>query len=507
MSWNISGPPLKKPNALLNLEEVERLLAAGEFDEFLSRLEKVAQDNNLLWRRVPSAGDTAVLTHPSLDKATFCTQVRNLLYGDRPSPERLQSFSDYLADQGLPNGWPLPTYLLFMVHPQQEMLVKPQAAQWFLRFVGETAVTVTAPPTAQLYALIRRHAQDVLAALADYGAQDMVDVQSVLWVAYREGHSRTGRLNERGQVELDVPPTEPMEGISETAVFHENKSSYMAPAAKQPAVTMAQLAQETGFAAAELTHWTQAIHRKGQAVFYGPPGTSKTFLAQQLARHITGGGDGLVELVQFHPAYSYEDFIQGIRPVTAGGQVRYEMQNGRFQDFCQRAAQRSGHSVFIIDELNRANIASVFGELMVLLEYRETAVPLAGGGEFAIPANVRILATMNTADRSIALVDHALRRRFAFIYLAPNFKVLRHYHKQHQTGFDPNALIKLLTTLNAQINDPHYHVGHSFFLDSQLPQNLATIWQMEIEPYLEEYFYNQPGRIDGFRWHQVQKML
>ncbi len=496
---------IAKAQNLLGQEALDRLLAAEKFDEILARLERVAQDNNLLWRRVPAAGDTAVLTHPSLDKTIFCTQVRNLLYGDRPSSERLQSFSNYLAAQGLPNGWPLPTYLLFILHPQQEMLVKPQAAQWFLRFVGETAVTVTAPPTANLYNLIRRHAQEVLTALTDFGAQDMVDVQSVLWVAHREGRSRAGRLDERGQVELDVPPTEPLTLKEETAVVRESPPPYQPVA--QPVTPLPQLVTETGVPAAKFERWVQAIHRKGQAVFYGPPGTGKTYLAQQLARHLVGGGDGLVELVQFHPAYSYEDFMQGIRPVTVDGQVRYEMQNGRFLDFCRRAAQRSGLSVFIIDELNRANIASVFGELMVLLEYRETAVPLAGGGLFTIPANVRILATMNTADRSIALVDHALRRRFAFIYLAPNFDVLRHFHQSHHTGYDATLLIELLTSLNGQINDPHYHLGHSYFLDAQLGQNLADIWQMEIEPYLEEYFFNQPERVDSFRWAKVQKSL
>ncbi|MCA9935492.1 MAG: AAA family ATPase [Ardenticatenaceae bacterium] len=504
-----------KAQTTLSQTELDRLIAAGEFDEFLARLERVAEDNNLLWRHIPAVGDTAVLQHPDLDKAAYCTQIRNLLYGDRPSAERLQSYSDTLAAQGLPNGWPLPTYLLFMLHPDTEMFVKPRMTQWFLRFVGETAVgataTVITPPTAALYRQIQTHAQALLAELASYGAEDMIDVQSVLWVAHREGRSRTGGLNAKGQVDLDIPPTEPLqmgESAMETAVLHETATAYE-PDTNSPnhPLTLAELTVTTGWTETELARWVRAIQRKGQAVFYGPPGTGKTFIAQELARHLVGGSDGLLELVQFHPAYSYEDFMQGIRPVTTQRGLRYEMQNGRFLTFCHRAAQHTGPSVFIIDELNRANVASVFGELMYLLEYRDKAIPLAGGGQFRIPGNVRILATMNTADRSIALVDHALRRRFAFIHLTPNFDVLRHFHHQQATGFDPEPLIALLENLNAHIHDPHYFVGHSFFLSKSLAQDLPDIWRMEIEPYLEEYFYNQPDRVASYRWEHVQRHL
>ncbi|MCB0057392.1 MAG: AAA family ATPase, partial [Caldilineaceae bacterium] len=242
--------------------------------------------------------------------------------------------------------------------------------------------------------------------------------------------------------------------------------------------------------------------------FYGPPGTGKTHVAGLLAQHLATAapGDGLVELVQFHPAYAYEDFVQGIRPVVEAGQLRYEMQNGRLLDFCQRAAARAGTSVLIVDELNRANVAAVFGELLLLLEYRDRSIPLAGGGRFALPANVRLLGTMNTADRAIALVDHALRRRFAFIPLWPNPAVLRHYHAQHATGYDLAPLLDLLADLNAQL-EPHYQVGHTFFMQPDLAAQLPDIWRMEIEPYLEEYFYNQPERVAPFRWEAVEPRL
>ena len=171
--------------------------------------------------------------------------------------------------------------------------------------------------------------------------------------------------------------------------------------------------------------WVRAIERKGQAIIYGPPGTGKTFIAEKLALHLIGGGDGFQEVVQFHPAYAYEDFVQGIRPkARPDGSLDYPVVPGRFLDFCDRSRSCQGRCVLVIDEINRANLSQVFGELMYLLEYRNREVPLASGGMFQIPENVRLIGTMNTADRSIALVDHALRRRFAFLALYPNYEVL-----------------------------------------------------------------------------------
>ena len=179
------------------------------YDEMISRLEKVAKDNNLLWRRLPSAGDTAVFHHPSLNKANFCAQVRKLLYGDAPTPMRLQTFSISLTAHDLPNKWPLPTYLLFITHPESDIFVKPQTASWFLKFMGETN-PVSGEPDGETYRLIRDHAHELLEALQPYGARDMVDVQSFIWVCYRESRNRTGHLDAKGQVDLDVPATEPL---------------------------------------------------------------------------------------------------------------------------------------------------------------------------------------------------------------------------------------------------------------------------------------------------------
>jgi hypothetical protein len=275
---------------------------------------------------------------------------------------------------------------------------------------------------------------------------------------------------------------------------------------KNPSYSLDQFSEDTGVQRETLERWVRAVERKGQAVFYGPPGTGKTFLAEKLARHLVGGGNGLLELVQFHPAYAYEDFMQGLRPKRVVGGLDYPLEPGRFLDFCKKARTREGVSVLIIDEINRANLARVFGELMYLLEYRLTAtegIPLAGGGRFRIPTNVRLIGTMNTADRSIALVDHALRRRFAFFALAPDYDVLRRYHKARETGFPVENLIKQLTLLNAAINDLHYSLGISFFMRPNLAAELQDIWTMEVEPYLEEYFFDQRDKFQQFRWDKV----
>jgi|GEM_PF-976506 len=269
---------------------------------------------------------------------------------------------------------------------------------------------------------------------------------------------------------------------------------------------LAACARDTNYTVEALARWVKAIERKQQAVLYGPPGTGKTFVAEHLARHLADEDGGFYEVLQFHPAYSYEDFVQGIRPTTrADGYLEYAVMPGRFIDFCERAKRCRGRCVLIVDEINRANLSRVFGELMYLLEYRDREIPLAAGGRFRIPPNVRILGTMNTADRSIALVDHALRRRFAFLALHPDFEILRQFHLT--TGFDPTALIELLRRVNRQIGDRHYEVGISYFLRSDIRDQLEDIWRMEIEPYLEEVFFDQEARLEELRWDRVSGSL
>ncbi len=256
----------------------------------------------------------------------------------------------------------------------------------------------------------------------------------------------------------------------------------------------------------------RSLDRKQQIILYGPPGTGKTYLANQIAKYLLSNTPGTVELVQFHPAYTYEDFIQGLRPQSdPDGNLTYRLVPGRFLEFCDRARQTpDAPCILIIDEINRANLSSVFGELFYLLEYRDQTIQLAASGTpFSIPNNVRIMGTMNTADRAIALVDHALRRRFAFIELQPNYASLQQWHSIHSPN-SPLKIDQLITTLkdiNVVIQDPNMALGTSFFYCQDLAKLLPDIWELEIIPYLEEIFYGDNHKITEFQWSKIESKL
>lgn len=290
------------------------------------------------------------------------------------------------------------------------------------------------------------------------------------------------------------------------SILDEANEDFVDKGEREPEYSIEQCAKDTGFSEDRIANWIRSINRKKQAIFFGPPGTGKTFIANHLARHIVGGTGGFWECIQFHPSYTYEEFIQGIRPNTdEKGNLQFNLKSGRFIEFCLKARHCNDLCVLIIDELNRANLSKVFGELMYLLEYRDSQIPLAGGMPFSIPENVRIIGTMNTADRSIALVDFALRRRFAFLELAPEYEVLKTF--QDKNGFDANGLIGTLRDINAKINDKNFHLGISFFMVENLPDVIEEIWRMEIETYLEEYFFSQPDVLVNFQWKEVKREI
>ena len=266
-----------------------------------------------------------------------------------------------------------------------------------------------------------------------------------------------------------------------------------------------RMSEETNFSQAQISKWLAQLERKKHIVFQGPPGTGKTFVAEKLAKVLKGKGGGLIETVQFHPSYSYEDFIEGIRPELSDNQVTYNLKPGRFLEFCDDSKNTEDASVLIIDEINRANLSRVFGELMYLLEYRDKEIPLSGGSMFKIPDNVYLIGTMNTADRSIALVDHALRRRFTFIHLAPQYEILE--KRLTEDKLPSKGLVDVLKNINNQINDKNYEIGISYFMkyDENLKVFLPDIWEGEIEPYLEEFFFDQQDQVDAFRWEKLKE--
>ena len=184
-----------------------------------------------------------------------------------------------------------------------------------------------------------------------------------------------------------------------------------------PQPDLQSLADELLLDVGALRKIRKLLDDKRQVIFQGPPGTGKTYVARKLAERLAGSADR-VRLVQFHPSYAYEDFVQGFRPELQGGQPGFALKDGPLLDAAKAAREEPDAKHFlVIDEINRGNLAKVFGELYFLLEYRDEQMRLqyADAGErFALPDNLYLIGTMNTADRSIALVDLALRRRFYF---------------------------------------------------------------------------------------------
>ena len=249
------------------------------------------------------------------------------------------------------------------------------------------------------------------------------------------------------------------------------------------------------------------LAEKRQVIFQGPPGTGKTYVARELARFLAGGdanADNRVTLVQFHPSYAYEDFVQGYRPTLTDGQAGFKLQKGPLLRAAERARQdEGGKHYLIIDEINRGNLAAVFGELYFLLEYRGEKMQLQYSEDaFSLPENLFIIGTMNTADRSIALVDLALRRRFYFVEFYPDKEpvkgVLRQWLRAKYPGMEWVA--EVVDNANAKLADyPHIAIGPSYFMQEGLDAaGVERIWEHSIRPYLAEGLFNDPNRLAEF---------
>lgn len=282
-------------------------------------------------------------------------------------------------------------------------------------------------------------------------------------------------------------------------------------------------------------------YKKNQ-ILYGPPGTGKTYnsviyavaicdadkyiekektpfdvLKDKLKRNEIKYKDvlerytelqtqGRIEFITFHQSYGYEEFIQGIKPsVNNNGQVVYNVENGIFKSFCDNAKDDENNYVFIIDEINRGNVSKIFGELITLIEEskrigkdEEKYVKLPyKGEEFGVPDNVYILGTMNTADRSLVQLDAALRRRFRFIEMMPNYEALKGKTIKDEKG-NEIVLADLLKEINKQIRDKidrEHQIGHSYFMHVEEIGDLKEVFQYEIIPLLQEYFYEDYDNI------------
>ena len=481
---------ISKAQTLLSEDELNQMLNEKNYREIRERCFTIGKATNLLYLSVPLKGDLAILYKIEYSDGKFYRTIFDLLYGPGNSDERLNRYMDYIEKNNLPGRWTFPTYLLFLIHPDKEIFIKPTIVKWLIKFLGiENEIKFESTPTGETYAALRQIYQNLKEDLKEFGPQDMVDIQSFVYACAKPSN-----------VPITLAPRE-----------KENKNNLSSEKFNKI-----------------LNHASSILGRKGQVILYGPPGTGKTYWAEKIALELSSkeiflrsyenlldheklviNGDentpGMVRMCCFHPAYGYEDFIEGYRPVKENENLFYELNDGVFKQLCNDAfAKPQTRFYLIIDEINRGDVPRIFGELMTVLEKdkRGTSVMLPLSGDcLEIPENVNLIGTMNTADRSISLIDTALRRRFGFIELMPDVSVLR------DTTIKGLHLGQWLESLNQRLcvtlgkDARNLQIGHSYLLDGDSNpisdiSEFACILQEDIIPLLQEYCYEDYYKLE-----------
>ena len=273
------------------------------------------------------------------------------------------------------------------------------------------------------------------------------------------------------------------------------------------------LAGELLWESGELQKIVDGLKDKGQVIFQGPPGTGKTYVAKRIAEWCREHG-GNFQIVQFHPSYSYEDFVEGFRPTLTDGQAGFNLTKGPLRRIAQEAeANQDATFILVIDESNRGNVAKVLGELYFLLEYRDDKVGLQYSNEqFSLPKNLWFIGTMNTTDRSIALVDAALRRRFYFFGFFPDESPIKGLLDRWLEENNPEAkwVAGLVDLANRKLEDRHLGIGPSHFMKKGAPLNenrVRFIWEQAVIPYIEEQCFGDEGKLKEFAYDRLKRDL
>ena len=484
----------------------------SEDDAWLEALESYfgADANNLVNWRTASSFQSWCREQP--ERARRALQR---LWGEGTIGERIDAFCEQLGDEvGSGPGTRLRlTAALSMIEAPTRF---PPYQQSALRDAYELADVP--PPAADDEATRYGHALDFFDQIREdldmlgVDLRDRLDAQGLVWTLVQ---------SDLDDLDFLYPP--------ERGDFAEFRGGdYETPDPEPRDVSIESLAERLGFSTSSFRETAEHLRTKGQIVLYGPPGTGKTHYARHfalwwlavehqrvpdVARELTGDRDGNPRLdwgdrllsVTFHPSYTYEDFVEGFRPARDGdGPDRLQLEDGLFKRLCHRAEQSPDETfLLLIDEINRANLPKVFGELLTVLERdkRGTPVRLPQSREsLVVPENLYILGTMNTVDRSLRHLDAALRRRFRFLERMPDPEVLG------DADVHGLSLADLLEQLNERIvrrEGRAKQIGHAYLLDASgepidTPRAFARVMRYEIVPLLQEYCYDDFQRLEVY---------
>ena len=457
--------------------------------------------NLITWRTIDAVSKWA-----AENTDLFRAAVRDLWASEAPVDGRVDAFAKVLHD--VPNASPvrLAAALLMATGPTNHPPFSTGTVRNACGLVGYPQWRRRASP-GEKYAQALKFFDRVVEEAGRCGVElrDRLDAQGAIWcvvkykttddplpswstedrqalLAYREQKPQASGGNSRGRDTV----------VTETLV---------------PSRDLNNLADKLLLDSAFLQSVQDLLSAKRQVVFYGPPGTGKTYVARKLASAIAG--PERVRLVQFHPSYTYEDFVEGYRP-SGNGASGFSLVPGPLKQIAiQAAAEEPDRTwILIIDELNRGNIAKVFGELFFLLEYRDESIQLQYSRDaFHLPKNLWLIGTMNTADRSIALMDAALRRRFFFVPFFPDQEPIRgllgRWLAKNKPGFE--WLAQVVENANRRLGDPHVAIGPSHFMRANLDDRWAElIWNHSILPTLQEHFFGREAELQQFAFDALR---
>ena len=334
--------------------------------------------------------------------------------------------------------------------------------------------------------------------------QEYKNVRAVKWLQVGEwehpGNAVAKRLT-------DITPyTDYIEKLTSIFAPDELDDVDTQPEIDYPAYSSADFLSDVYMNGHDYKTLVNVLKMKKNIILQGAPGVGKTFTAKRLAYSIIGAKNpDRVQMIQFHQSYSYEDFIEGYRPTENG----FTIKKGSFYKFCKMAEDDDENDYFfIIDEINRGNLSKIFGELFMLIEKDKRGIELQllySDENFSVPANVYIIGMMNTADRSLAMLDYALRRRFSFFTMKPGFNTSGFQTYQDSLKSDAfNKLIACVKQLNSKIAEDislgeGFCIGHSYFCgltpEAANTQTLSSIVEYELIPLLKEYWFDEPAKI------------